>query len=140
METASDKKILLAKLHQAQDQDGYITPQAIRKIAAAMELSEAEVYEAASFYSFFYLEPQGCHLIQICESAPCHVAGAQAVVDALESRLGIRMGETTKDGRITLKFTQCFGQCQDAPVVIVDGELWRRADVEMVEKILNSLA
>lgn len=135
----SKKDILLSALHQAQDRDGYLTGAAMDNIARELDIPAAEVYETASFYAMFYLEPQGKHKIQLCESAPCHIAGAQEIVDALERELGIRMGQTTPDGKVTLEFIQCCGQCQDAPVILVDGRLHGRVTASQIPEILNSL-
>lgn len=139
MDVIAENRLLLTELEKAQAQDGYITQKAIVEIADLLGMPAGEVYQAASFYSFLYLEPLGRHLIQICESAPCHVAGAGAIVEALEQQLGIKMGETTGDGRISLRFIQCCGQCQDAPVLIVDGTLWRNVSAGQISGILDGL-
>lgn len=133
------QSILLSALHRAQQQDGYVTRTAIDAIAEELGIPAAQVYETASFYAMLYLEPQGRHKIQLCESAPCHVAGAQEIVDALERELGISMGETTPDGRVTLEYIQCCGQCQEAPVILVDGTMHGRMSADQVPGILNSL-
>lgn len=135
----AEKNTLLSALHRAQERDGYLTEEAMRAVAQELELPPAEVYEAASFYAMFYLKPQGRHKIQICESAPCHVAGAQEIVEALERELGIKMGESTADNRITLEYIQCCGQCQDAPAILIDGQLHGRVTPEQIPQILNSL-
>lgn len=139
MNVTAENRILLAELEKAQEKEGYITQEAIMEIADLLGMPAGEVYQAASFYSFLYLEPLGRHLIQICESAPCHVAGAGDIVEALEKQLGIKMGETTGDGRVSLRFIQCCGQCQDAPVLIVDGTLWRNVSAGQVSGILDGL-
>lgn len=136
---STEQSILLSALHQAQERDGYLTAKAIDEIARKLDIPAAEVYETASFYAMFYLEPQGRHKIQICESAPCHIAGAQAIVDMLERELGIQMGQTTADGKITLEYIQCCGQCQDAPVILVDGQVHGQVTAEQIPEILNGL-
>ena len=135
----TENKILLTRLHKAQERDGYVTQAAIDEIAGQLGVPAAEVYQTVSFYSMLYLKPQGKHLIQICESAPCHIAGAQAVIAAMESQLGIRMGETTGDSHITLQYIQCCSQCQDAPVLVVDGELMKCVEAGQVAEILERL-
>lgn len=114
---------VLDALYQAQRQRGYVAPQDITEIASKLNLPEAQVYETSSFYAHLYLAPVGQHIIRICESAPCHVAGASKIVATLETALGISMGETTPDGRFTLEFTQCLGQCQGAPALWIDGKI-----------------
>ncbi|MFA7078488.1 MAG: NAD(P)H-dependent oxidoreductase subunit E, partial [Syntrophomonas sp.] len=76
----------------------------------------------ATFYSMFSVKPRNRNVIRICESAPCHVAGAAEVVAALEEELGISMGNSTSDGLFTLEFTECVGQCQATPVITVNGK------------------
>ncbi len=135
-----ENKVLLSELHKAQEKEGYVSWKSVEEIAQRLSLPAAEVYQTASFYSLLYLEPQGSHVIEICESAPCHVAGAGELVETLEARLGIRMGETTADKRFTLRFIQCCGQCQDAPVLRVDGKVYPGMDAIRAEALLNRLS
>ncbi len=107
-----------------QAKEGYLTEAAIRALADAYGMCPSQVFEAASFYSMIRLQPaEGATEISICRGAPCHVAGAMDVVEALENELGIRMGNTTEDGKYILSYVECQGQCQASPTLIVNGEI-----------------
>lgn len=115
---------LLKALHIAQKHDGYISREDISQIAEAFGLPEARIYETASFYSYLHLQPVGRHVIRVCESAPCHVAGAAQVIETLEKLLNASMGSTTDDHRFTLQYTECVGQCQNSPTITIDGHAY----------------
>lgn len=130
---------VLEILHKLQRKKGYVGPRDIAEIAGKLDIPESQVYETASFYSHIYLTPIGRHVIRICESAPCHIAGASKVVTALETALAVSMGETTPDGKFTLEFTQCLGQCQGAPTLWVDGKIFTDVSPAGVPDILAAL-
>jgi len=90
----------------------------------------------ATFYSYFKVGKRGRNVIRICESAPCHIAGADKVVAALESELGIKMGETTADGKFTLEFTECVGQCQATPVITINSQPYGDMTPEKIKTVL----
>jgi len=108
--------------HAMQDQYNYIPESALEEAAKAFGMSAAQAYGVATFYSYLSVKTRGKYIVRMCESAPCHVAGAQAVWNSLEQTLGIKNGETTADGLFTLEFTECIGQCQETPVVSINGE------------------
>jgi NADH-quinone oxidoreductase E subunit len=99
---------------------GWLPPEAIREVAAALDLTAAEVKAVATFYDMFNLEPVGRHLVEVCTNLSCALAGAQQVVDAFENELGIPPGETSEDGEVTFRLIECAGGCGYAPVVVVD--------------------
>ena len=113
---------LIEAYHAIQREINYLPEEAIAEAAKAFKISAAEAYEVATFYSMFSIEKRGKNIIRICESAPCHIAGASQVVAALEKELGIKMGENTADGKFTLEFTECVGQCQSTPVITINGK------------------
>lgn len=118
----------LDTLHALQDIDGYVTPEAMDTLAGEFGSTPAKIYETASFYSMIRFAPQPVTTIQICRSAPCHVAGAGEIIKDLENALGIRMGESTPDGKIKLEYVECLGQCQDSPSVLINGVLHTNTD------------
>lgn len=136
-EGAAKGDSLLDILHQLQEQYGYISPEALEQTAEALDMTPAEVFEAASFYSYLSLEPVGRHIIRVCRSAPCHIAGMEAVVAKLEQLLGISMGETTKDGRFSLQYTGCVGQCASSPVITIDRIAHKNLHPDMLQAILD---
>lgn len=113
---------LIQAFHAVQDEMNYLPEEAIAAAAEVFGIPVKEAYGVATFYSFFSTKPRGKYIIRICKSAPCHIAGADAVIKALESHLGISMGETSADGKFTLELTECVGQCQETPVITVNGK------------------
>ena len=113
---------LIEAYHAVQKKYNYLPEEAIIEAAKVFKIPAAEAYGAATFYSMFSVKKRNKHIIRICESAPCHIAGAAQVVSALEKELGIKMGENTGDGRFTLEFTECIGQCQATPVITIDDQ------------------
>jgi len=99
---------------------GWLPPAAFREVADALELTPAYCLSIASFYDMFRLEPVGETLVEVCTNVSCGLAGAQQVVDALERELGVRTGETSGDGRFTLRTVECIGGCGWATVVAVN--------------------
>jgi NADH-quinone oxidoreductase subunit E len=107
-------------LRLAQEQYGWLPPEAIREVADALDLTPAYCHAVASFYDMFHLEPVGEHLLEVCTNLSCALVGAQHVVEAFEEELGVRAGETTRDGKVTFRTVECLGGCGYATVVAVD--------------------
>ena len=99
---------------------GWLPPEAFREVADALDVTPAYCHSIASFYDMYHLDPVGEHLVEVCTNLSCALVGAQAVLDAFASELGIRPGETTEDGGFTLRAIECAGGCGRAPVVVVD--------------------
>ncbi|MFZ3129668.1 MAG: NAD(P)H-dependent oxidoreductase subunit E, partial [Desulfosporosinus sp.] len=112
---------MIEAFHAIQEKLNYLPEEAILQAAAVFGKPVAQVYGVATFYSMFSVKPRGKNVIRICESEPCHVAGAAEVVAALEKELGVGMGGSTADGLFTLEFTECVGQCQGTPVITING-------------------
>ncbi|HZK43977.1 MAG TPA: NADH-quinone oxidoreductase subunit NuoE [Syntrophomonadaceae bacterium] len=127
---------LIEAYNAIQKEYSYIPEEAIGVAAKAFKVSEAKAYGVASFYSYLKIGERGKNVIRICESAPCHIAGADKVVLALEKELGIKMGETTSDGKFTLEFAECVGQCQDAPVITINRNPYGNVTAEKIPTIL----
>lgn len=128
---------LIEAYHALQREYNYIPEDAIAEAAKIFGVSEARAYGVATFYSYFKVGERGRYVIRICESAPCHVAGAAEVVKALEQQLGIKMGETTSDGKFTLEFCECVGQCQATPVITVNSKPYLDVSPEKIPGILS---
>ena len=110
----------LPALRLAQERHGWLPPEAFREVADALGLTPAYCHAVASFYDMYHLAPVGEHLVEVCTNLSCALSGAQAVVDAFESELGVRAGETTDDGEVTFRTVECLGGCGYATVVAVD--------------------
>jgi NADH-quinone oxidoreductase subunit E len=111
---------VMAALAIAQHQLGWVSKEVIEEVAAYLEMPPIAVYEVASFYGMYNLEPRGRFKITLCTNLPCALSGANAAVVHLKQRLGIGFGETTADGDFTLKEGECLGACGDAPVLLVN--------------------
>jgi NADH:ubiquinone oxidoreductase subunit E len=129
---------LLPVLEKAQEACGYVPIEALEIIADGLELPLSKVAGTAGFHSFLSSEKYGRHVIRMCKSAPCHVNGAAATLQALEDALGIKVGETTPDGRFTLQTSACFGVCDRAPAVMVNDKVFGPVFSEDVPGILAS--
>src|SRR3954465_187967 len=116
-----DKRSLtLPALRFAQEERGWLPPEALREGAEVLDLTPAYCQAVASFYDMFHLEPVGRHMVEVCTNLSCALVGAQRVVEAFARELGITPGETTADGEVTLRTVECLGGCGYAPVVSVD--------------------
>jgi NADH:ubiquinone oxidoreductase subunit E len=111
---------IIETYHALQKEFNYIPKPAIAEAAKVFGVSEAQAYGVATFYSYLSTEPRGKYIIRVCESAPCHIAGADQVIKAIEKELGIKAGETTPDGKFTFELTECIGQCQETPVITIN--------------------
>jgi len=131
---------LLDAMLAVQDIDGYLTEQALEEIAQTYGMPLTQLYETATFYSMLRFAPVGKIVIQVCRNAPCHVAGAGETVAAFEQALGIPIGGTTKDSAFTLEYTECIGQCQASPSVLVNGVLHTGVTADKVPALLKALA
>ncbi len=130
---------VLPALRLAQDEHGWLSPDVIREVADALEETPAYVKSIASFYDQFQLAPVGEHLVEVCTNVSCAVVGAQQVVDAFESELGCRAGETSADGKVTLRTVECLGGCGWATIVSVDHHYRIHVKADNVAAIVEEL-
>ena len=134
------QSMLLAALYIAQEQQGYLTPDAIARVARRLSLSPGEVYSVASFYTLFRTEPVGRYMIQVCEGLSCYLNdGAEKVSDYVSAKLSIRPGETTPDGRFSLEKVQCLASCGTAPAMRINDQLYENLTPSSIDAILERL-
>jgi bidirectional [NiFe] hydrogenase diaphorase subunit len=114
---------LIETLHTVQESFGYLDEQALRYVAAALRVPLSQVYGVATFYHFFNLKPQGKHTCVICTGTACYIKGVPAILTAVEEHYGVKPGETTADGAISLVSARCLGSCGLAPAAVLDGEV-----------------
>ena len=129
----------LPALRLAQEKHGWLSREAIEETADALEVTPAFCYSVASFYDMLHLEPVGRHRIDVCTNLSCALSGARQVLEAFESELGIRAGETTPDGEITLRAVECLNGCGYANVVAVDDRYHKHVRAETVPEILRGI-
>jgi NADH-quinone oxidoreductase E subunit len=114
------RSAVLPALYLAQNQQGYITANAIRHVAGLLDISRADVEDVVSFYTMFYTKPVGKFVLQVCRTLPCALNGAERVTEELGAKLGLEPGETDATGTFTLVEVECLGACDRAPVVMVN--------------------
>ena len=135
------KENLLQILHDIQNQnpDNYICKEDIYELSKEMEIPVSEIKGTASFYTMFSFTPRGKYIIRVCESPPCHLLGAQTIFEAIESKLGVKVGETTNDGLFTLEGTSCLGVCGVAPAIMINDEVYGNLNEEKIYEILDQI-
>ena len=138
-----DKKrsALIQSLIAAQEQNGgWITPELTESVAEYLELPPVWAHEVVSFYSMFFTEPVGRHKVNICTNISCWLNGAEGMVTHAEQKLGVKLGGTTEDGRVTLvREEECLAGCCGAPMMVVDGHYHENLDIEQLDAILDGL-
>ena len=130
---------VMSGLRLAQEQYGWLPSEALAEVAEALDLTPAHVQAVASFYDMYHLAPVGEHLVEVCTNVSCALVGAQQVVEAFEQQLGVRAGETSEDGKVTLRTIECAGGCGYAPVVVVDHRYREPTRPEDVPGIVGEL-
>jgi NADH-quinone oxidoreductase subunit E len=130
---------LLPVLHMAQEAFGYVSVEVEEYVAGLFGLSPAHVHEVVTFYTLFFRQPTGRHVISVCHNLSCHLAGAPRILTHLKRRLGIDVGDTSADGRVTLLSVECLCACEHAPMMQVDDRYEFDLTPERVDRILARL-
>ena len=135
------RSAVIAALHAVQhENNGYLTAELMNGVAEYLDLPTIYVYEVATFYSMFQTRPVGRHNVAICTNVSCMLRGAENIVAYVENKLGIRLGETTEDGRIYLKKEEeCLAACCGAPMMMVDHKYHENLTTRTVDQILDAL-
>jgi NADH-quinone oxidoreductase subunit E len=130
---------LLPVLHMAQDTFGHISLEAEEYVAGLFGLSPAHVHEVVTFYTLYFREPKGRHVVAVCHNLSCHLSGAPEILARVKRRLQIEVGETTVDGRVTLQAVECLCACEAAPMMQVDDRYELNLTPDKVDRILEGL-
>lgn len=131
---------VIPALHIVQDENGgWLTKELMNAVADYLEMPHIAVYEVATFYSMYDLEPVGRHKVCVCTNISCLLRGSEQLSEHLKQRLKVNFGETTQDGKFTLKEVECLGACCGAPVVMVDKDYHENLTPEAIDKILDGL-
>ncbi len=131
---------VMAALRIVQDaSEGWLTTEKMNEVAAYLDMPPIAVYEVATFYSMYELKPVGKHKICVCTNVSCMINDADKIVDYLEQKLGIKLGETTEDGRITLKEVECLGACGGAPMLQIGKQYYENLTPEIIDSVLEGL-
>jgi len=133
------RSAIMPALRLAQERYGWLSPEALREVADALDLTPAYCKAVASFYDMFHLEPVGRRLVEVCTNVSCALVGAQQVLESFEDQLGIHAGETTEDGEVTLRTIECAGGCGWGTVVAVDNRFREPVRPEDVAAIVEEV-
>ena len=134
------KSAIIPILHIAQaENEGWLSVSAMDAVAKLLKIQYIEVYEVATFYSMYNLHPIGKHMLEVCHTVPCMLRGSDDIISHIESRLGIKPGETTKDGMFSLKAVECLGSCGTAPMLQCGAKFHEHLTNEKVDSLIETL-
>ena len=130
---------LLPTLWLAQRQEGWISRETMEYVAGLLDVSPVKVYSVVTFYTMYHTRPMGRSVIQVCRNLSCSLLGARELIACLEEKLGVRVGETTPDGRFSLLTVECLGACGDAPMMQVNDEFIGNLSPARIDDILATM-
>jgi len=135
------KSALLPILHLVQAEFGWLSSAAMDKVAEYLEIQDIEVYEVASFYTMYFLKPQGKYMLEVCRTGPCEIVGAGKIMDHIEQKLGVKEGEVTPDGLFSWRGVECLAACGYAPVLQIGPEytFYENLTNESVDQLIADL-
>jgi len=134
---STDQKELIHILHEIQSEYGYIPQQAFSAISKHLKISESEIFGVLTFYKALSLRPKGKNLITICEGTACHVRGSSKIVEEVEEKLNIKVGQTTPDRKFTVEKVNCLGCCAIGPVVVINGKYYSNMSAKKIDAVLK---
>jgi NADH-quinone oxidoreductase E subunit len=137
MEKEHSESYLISVLHKVQQKYGYLSTDHMDQVAQLLQVPTSTVSGVSTFYHFFRLKPQGTYHISICLGTACFVKGADKILEAFRTELGIDMGETTPDGLFSLENSRCLGVCALAPVVTINDQVYSRVTPQQVPELIN---
>jgi NADH-quinone oxidoreductase subunit E len=136
-----EKSALLPLLHMAQKEaGGWLSVPAMDYVASILNIKPIEVYEVATFYSMYNMKPVGHCLIEFCQTGPCLTRGVEEVIDYTEKKLGIKVGETTPDGKFSIKAVECLGACGYAPMAQIGKYYYENLNEQKIDKIVDTFS
>lgn len=138
-ESEHPRELLVDVLLELQNHYGYVNDEAMGVAVELFGMTPLEIDELATFYDFIYRDPVGKNVIHVCDSAICWMNGLQSVLDLISDRLGIKLGETTSDGKFTLLPACCIGYCDRSPAMMVNRKVYGCLTPEKIDRILNKL-
>lgn len=133
------RALMLPALWLAQRQNGWISQEVMEYVGSLLGLAPAKVYETATFYTMFHLKPIGRHHFQVCRTLPCQLMGAEGITSHLERKLGVKLGQTSADGKYTLSEVECLGSCGTAPMLQLNDDYHENLTPEKLDALIASL-
>jgi len=131
--------LTLPSLWMIQQQDGWISEDAMKYLAKKLDTSPMDIYSIASFYSMFHLKPIGKYNIQICKTLSCKLRGSDDIKKYIENKLGIKVGETSSDMKFSINEVECLGSCGTAPCICINEDYIQNSTPEILDEIINEL-
>jgi NADH-quinone oxidoreductase subunit E len=131
------KSAILAILHLVQEENGWLSIKAMDQVAAILGIKPIEVYEVATFYTMFHIEPVGKYVWEVCRTGPCMLVGSDKIIEHIEKKLDIKVGETSVDGLFTLKTVECMGACGYGPMFQCKGKNYEHLTTEKVDELIE---
>ena len=132
-----EQENILVVLKKAQEKFGYVSEEFLAEAAKSLNTSIGEVYGVATFYSFLSTRPLGRNVIRVCQSLPCYLKNSEMIIESVGAEIGIKPGETTPDGRFSLELTNCIGECDKAPAMLIDNDVHGDLTPEKIAQILK---
>jgi NADH-quinone oxidoreductase subunit E len=136
----TEQRTLIPSLLEIQNVYHYLPQEVLQRVAERMEIPAVKVFQVASFYKAFSLEPRGKHMVTVCLGTACHVRGGDRLIDQVARMLNIKAGQTTKDMLFTLEAVSCLGCCALGPVMVIDGKYYGNMVASKVEKVIQKYA
>src|SRR5690554_545037 len=135
------KSALLPILHEVQAEEGWLSPASMDRVASFLKIEPIEVYEVATFYTMFFLRPQGKYVLEVCRTGPCCLVGAEGIMKYIEKKLGVEEGEVTEDGLFSWRGVECMAACGAGPVLHIGPEYKYHENLteEGVDKLITEL-
>ena len=135
---SKDHKEVLELLQEAQGKTGFLSEEAMAKVAESLNISQSDVYGVATFYSFLSTRSLGRNVIRICKSLPCYIKNSQIIIESVAKEIGINPGETTADGRFSFTLTNCIGECDQAPAMLINDDVHGNLTPAKIAQILKT--
>ena len=135
------KSALLPILHLVQAEFGWVSAPAMDKVADYLKIQDIEVYEVATFYSMYFMRPQGKYMLEVCRTGPCCLVGAEKIMDHIEQKLGVKEGDVTPDGLFSWRGVECLAACGYGPVLQISPEytFYEKLTNESVDQLISDL-
>jgi NADH-quinone oxidoreductase subunit E len=132
-----EKSAIIEILHLAQAEYAWLSVPVMNKIAEFLKIQAIEVYEVATFYTMFHLQPVGKHVLEVCRTGPCMLVGSDQLIEHMEKKLNIKVGETTSDGKFSLKTVECLGGCGYGPLLQCRNTYHEHLTIEKVDALIE---
>ncbi len=133
-----EKSAIISMLHLAQSEIGWLSAEGMEEVAKLLNIQAIEVYEVATFYTMFHVNPVGKYVFEVCRTGPCMLVGSDKIIEYIEEKLNIKVGGTSADGAFTLKTVECLGACGYAPVLQCNYKFHENLTKEKVDELIEA--